>query len=216
MLWTSTVFISALFWLSVSFCLWWMTKLRNLPATSLVWSSANPIPNPWNVSCGYWRTFFKPDSGIWMAFMFQDLSSVGWRWHSGWPSTRKMTENIDNIQELVHYGRHQIMHESRHHWNQLQSSLDVNRESTKLVPWLLTKDQKQHNINMCLELREKANKDPIFISISLHLQNSNPKQIMSSRKLLPCCFWSMEKMMRLLYTFPRRLLWWRWPLKVSK
>jgi hypothetical protein len=29
---------------------------------------------------------------------------------------------------------------------------------------LLTNDQKQQRINVCLELREKANKDPTFIS----------------------------------------------------
>jgi hypothetical protein len=29
---------------------------------------------------GFWRTFFKPDSSFWMAFMFQDRSSVCWWW----------------------------------------------------------------------------------------------------------------------------------------
>jgi hypothetical protein len=33
----------------------------------------------------------------------------------------------------------------------------------KFIPWLLTNDQKQQHINVCLELREKANEDPAFI-----------------------------------------------------
>jgi hypothetical protein len=36
----------------------------------------------------------------------------------------------------------------------------------RFVPRLLTSDQKQRRINLCLELREKANKDPTFTSIS--------------------------------------------------
>jgi hypothetical protein len=35
--------------------------------------------NPSNVSWGF-RTFFKPDSGFWMAFTFQGWLSVRWRW----------------------------------------------------------------------------------------------------------------------------------------
>jgi hypothetical protein len=34
------------------------------------------------------------------------------------------------------------------------------------VPTLLTSDQKQQLVNMCLELPEKSNKDPTFMSIS--------------------------------------------------
>jgi histone-lysine N-methyltransferase SETMAR len=36
--------------------------------------------------------------------------------------------------------------------------------AAKFVPRLLTNDQKQRRINMCLELWEKANEDPTFIS----------------------------------------------------
>jgi hypothetical protein len=36
--------------------------------------------------------------------------------------------------------------------------------AVKFVPQLLTNDQKQWNTNMCLELGEKANEDPPFIS----------------------------------------------------
>jgi hypothetical protein len=34
------------------------------------------------------------------------------------------------------------------------------RIAAKFVPRLLTNDQKQRYVNLCLELREKANEDP--------------------------------------------------------
>jgi hypothetical protein len=40
----------------------------------------------------------------------------------------------------------------------------VCRIAMKFVPQLLTSDQKQRRINVCLELREKANEEPTFIS----------------------------------------------------
>jgi hypothetical protein len=40
----------------------------------------------------------------------------------------------------------------------------MHRIATKFIPQLLTNDQKQRCINKCLELREKANKDPTCIS----------------------------------------------------
>jgi hypothetical protein len=46
----------------------------------------------------------------------------------------------------------------------LTENLNVCRIATKFVPRLLTNVQKQQRINMCLELPEKANKDPAFIS----------------------------------------------------
>jgi hypothetical protein len=36
--------------------------------------------------------------------------------------------------------------------------------ATKFVPQLLANDKKQRRVNVCLELREKANEDPNFIS----------------------------------------------------
>jgi hypothetical protein len=36
--------------------------------------------------------------------------------------------------------------------------------AAEFVPRLLTNEQKQWRVNMCPELREKANEDPIFIS----------------------------------------------------
>jgi hypothetical protein len=40
----------------------------------------------------------------------------------------------------------------------------MRRITVKFVPQLLANDQKQRRENLCLELREKANEDPTFIS----------------------------------------------------
>jgi hypothetical protein len=42
----------------------------------------------------------------------------------------------------------------------------MRRTVAKFVPRLLTNDQKQRRVNMCLELGEKANQDPAFTRIS--------------------------------------------------
>jgi hypothetical protein len=46
----------------------------------------------------------------------------------------------------------------------LTENLNMHHIAAKFVPPLLISDQKQRCINVCLELREKANKDPTFIS----------------------------------------------------
>jgi hypothetical protein len=45
-------------------------------------------------------------------------------------------------------------------------NLNIRSFAAKFVPWLLTDDQKQRRINVCLELREKANEDATFIHVS--------------------------------------------------
>jgi hypothetical protein len=40
----------------------------------------------------------------------------------------------------------------------------MRRIAVKFVPRLLINDQKQRHVHVCLELHEKANKDPTFIS----------------------------------------------------
>jgi hypothetical protein len=37
--------------------------------------------------------------------------NVSWIWCSGWPSTSRMTENVEKIQELIHEDHHRIIHE---------------------------------------------------------------------------------------------------------
>jgi hypothetical protein len=39
----------------------------------------------------------------------------------------------------------------------------MRRIAAKFVPRLLTNDQKQRRVNVCLELREKDNEDPTFV-----------------------------------------------------
>jgi hypothetical protein len=46
----------------------------------------------------------------------------------------------------------------------LTENLNMHHVATKFVPQLLANDQKRWCVNVCLELREKANKDPSFIS----------------------------------------------------
>jgi hypothetical protein len=91
---------------------------------------------------------------------------------SGRRSTSKTTENIEKIQELIHKDRHQTIHELPDTvgisygvcQEILTENLNMHRISTKFVPQLLTDDQMQWRINICLELRERANEDPAFVS----------------------------------------------------
>jgi hypothetical protein len=39
--------------------------------------------------------------------------------------------------------------------------------AAKFLPRLLTNDEKQRRVNMCLELREKTNEDPTFTTIPM-------------------------------------------------
>jgi hypothetical protein len=45
----------------------------------------------------------------------------------------------------------------------LTENLNMHCIAAMFVPRLLTNDQKQQRVNVCLELREKANEDPTFI-----------------------------------------------------
>jgi hypothetical protein len=47
----------------------------------------------------------------------------------------------------------------------LTENVNMCRIAAKFVPRLLTNDQKQRRINVCPELREKANEDPTFILV---------------------------------------------------
>jgi hypothetical protein len=91
---------------------------------------------------------------------------------SGQPSTSKMTENVEIIWELIHKDHRWTIHDLadtigiRYEVCQeiLTENLNMCHIATKFVPRLLTNDQKQRSVNMCLELREKANGDLTFIS----------------------------------------------------
>jgi 1,2-phenylacetyl-CoA epoxidase PaaB subunit len=83
---------------------------------------------------------------------------------SGWPSTSKTTENVEEIWELIQKDRHRTIHElpdtAGINYGVCQEivteNLNMRRIATKFVPLLLTNDQKQ--------LREKTNEDQTFIS----------------------------------------------------
>jgi hypothetical protein len=91
---------------------------------------------------------------------------------SGWPSTSKTTENVEKIWELVQNDRRWTIHELadtvgmsyRVFQEILKENLNMRHIAAKFVPWLLTNDQKQRHVNVCLELWVKANKDPTSIS----------------------------------------------------
>jgi hypothetical protein len=92
---------------------------------------------------------------------------------SGRPSTSKTTEMVEKFWELIHKHRHRTMHEltdtvgiSYEVCQILTENLNMHRIAVKFVPWLLTNDQKQWRINICLELWEKANEDPTLTRIS--------------------------------------------------
>jgi hypothetical protein len=81
---------------------------------------------------------------------------------------QKMLKN----RELIHEDCHQTIHELTgtigisygDYQETLTENLNMPRIAVKFVPQLLTNNQKQRRVNMCLELQEKANKDPTFIS----------------------------------------------------
>jgi hypothetical protein len=89
-------------------------------------------------------------------------------------STSKTTENVEKIRELVHKDHHRTIHELEDTvgisygvcQEIVTENLNMCRIAAKFVPQLLTNNQKQWRINMCLELQEKADKGPTFTHIS--------------------------------------------------
>jgi hypothetical protein len=83
-----------------------------------------------------------------------------------------MIENVEKITELIHADRHWTIYEladtagisSGVSQEILTENLNMHCIATKFVLQLLTNDQKQWHINVCLELRETANKDSTSIS----------------------------------------------------
>jgi hypothetical protein len=91
---------------------------------------------------------------------------------SGRPSTSKTAENVENIGELIHEDRRRTIHEFADtagisygaYQEILTENLNVCHTAAKFVLQFLMSDQKQRHINACLELQEKANEGPTFIS----------------------------------------------------
>jgi hypothetical protein len=111
-LWTCTIFTPVLFRLCVSFCLWWMAKIEQCVYIKFcVKISKSATETVWNASWGFWRTFFKLDSSVWMTFTFQGLSSVSWR---GMFTVTKHQQNDTKwwqIWEFIHEDHHRTIHE---------------------------------------------------------------------------------------------------------
>jgi hypothetical protein len=90
---------------------------------------------------------------------------------SGRPSTRRMTENVDKIWELIHEDHRWTIHELADTvgisygvcQEILTKNLNVRHIATKFVPQLLTIDQKKWRVNVCLKIWEKANVDQTFM-----------------------------------------------------
>jgi hypothetical protein len=83
-----------------------------------------------------------------------------------------MTENVEKIRELMHEDHHWTIHELSDSvgitygicQEILTENLYMHGIAAKFVPRLLTNDQKQWRINMCLEPWETVNRDPPYIS----------------------------------------------------
>jgi hypothetical protein len=95
-----------------------------------------------------------------MAFMFHGWLSVNWR-GSGRPSTSKtMTENVENILELIHKDCQQTIHELIDTigfsygvcQEILTENLNMRHIAAKFVPRLLASEQKQWHVNVCMGL----------------------------------------------------------------
>jgi hypothetical protein len=77
---------------------------------------------------------------------------------SGQQSIRKTTENVEKFQELIHEDHCRTIHELADTigisygvcQEILTENLNVHHIATKLVPRLLTDDQKQRRVNVCL------------------------------------------------------------------
>jgi hypothetical protein len=91
---------------------------------------------------------------------------------SGSPSTNKTTESVEKTWEFIHEDRCRTIHELTDTagisygvcQEMLTENFNMHRTTTKFVPQLLTNDQKQRRVNVYLELWEKPNEDPTFIS----------------------------------------------------
>jgi hypothetical protein len=90
--------------------------------------------------------------------------------HSRRPSTSTMTENVEKIQELIHEDSCPAIHELADtigisygiRQEILTENLNICHIAAEFSPCLLANDRKQQCVNVCLELREKANKDSHF------------------------------------------------------
>jgi hypothetical protein len=85
---------------------------------------------------------------------------------------QQMTKNVERIHQLIHENHHRTIHgltdTTGISYGVCQEifteNLNMCHIAMKFVPQLFTNDQKQQCLNVCLELQEKTNEDPTFIS----------------------------------------------------
>jgi hypothetical protein len=107
-----------------------------------------------------------------LTFTFQGRSSVSWRWRTFMASKHQLNDRKCWKNSRTHPRRSSPNNPwaRRHRWDQLRSLPDLNRKfkhaphCDEVCSPTLDKWSKAAARNMCLELREKANEDPTFIS----------------------------------------------------
>jgi hypothetical protein len=116
-------FYKSAFWLHISSSAM-DDKSSNVSASTFACSSVNLVLKSLKCFVRFWRTFFKPDNGSWLAFTFQGWSSVSWRWR-----TFRVTKQQQNDRkcwknwELINEDRRRPIHK-------LADTLgDLNRKS---------------------------------------------------------------------------------------
>ena len=91
---------------------------------------------------------------------------------SGRPSTSTTPENIAKVREAILADHRQTIHDvceiAGLTYGTVQrilaDNLNMSRISARVVPRLLSDDQKAHPVSVCRELKQQARDDPIFIS----------------------------------------------------
>jgi hypothetical protein len=91
--------------------------------------------------------------------------------HTGRPTSRTTPETVARIQELVRQDRRRTIHDIAEEMGigygtcqrVLTEELGMHLVAAKLVPQILTADQKQQRV-VCTELRQLASDDEIFLS----------------------------------------------------
>jgi hypothetical protein len=108
-----------------------------------------------------------------VVFEWHSHFKVGWRlWTFRATKHHQNDRNVEKIRELIHKDCRRTIHQLADTvgitygvcQEILSDNLNTRHVASKFVPWLLTNNQKQRHINVYLELREKSNKDPTFIS----------------------------------------------------
>lgn len=136
-----------------------LTNLSNPPASKFVWSLENLLRPS---KCFFWllKTFFRSNTGFWMALMFHGHSTEDDK-HSGSP---KHQQNIEKKDELIYEDGRQTIHQFSYiveiSYGICQDILTENPNmhwvSVKSVLRLLTLDQKQWYLDLCLEACEMS------------------------------------------------------------